>query len=192
MGRADTEGVEDARTDEAGFGLIELLVAMMILSVGLLALVAGFSSGGTAIRNASKVSTATALADSQMEAYRAIRYGMIALETSSVTLADGNSTYASDPARRGGQTMAVTATCTSPILDTCKARRTAQGPDGRPYLVDTYVFSETPVSGSRPVKSVTIVVRSSVSPYKAYVRAQSTFDCSTGQTSDPSVPLSGC
>ena len=31
--------------DEAGFGLVELLIAMTIMSIGIFAVVAGFSSG---------------------------------------------------------------------------------------------------------------------------------------------------
>ena len=57
------------RTEE-GFGLVELLVALTILSIGIFALVAGFSSGFGAINRASKTSTAGTLADQQMETFR--------------------------------------------------------------------------------------------------------------------------
>ncbi len=43
---------------------------MTVLSIGIFALVAGFSSGFGAINRASKTSTAGALADQQMEAFR--------------------------------------------------------------------------------------------------------------------------
>src|SRR5262249_61284681 len=65
---------------EAGFGLIELLMAMVILNIGILAIVAAFSSSQFALNRASKISTASALADSQMELFRAIKNDSIALD----------------------------------------------------------------------------------------------------------------
>jgi type II secretory pathway pseudopilin PulG len=55
---------------EAGFGLVELLMAMTILNVGILAVVAGFNSGIVALRRSGAISTGTVLADKQMELYR--------------------------------------------------------------------------------------------------------------------------
>ena len=56
--------------NESGFGLIELLIAMVILQVALLGIVAVFSSGAIAMGRASKLGTASVLADRQMEQYR--------------------------------------------------------------------------------------------------------------------------
>src|ERR671933_5925 len=84
-----------ARAD-AGFGMIELLLAMIVISVGILALFAMFNSGMTQIRRASSVSTAAALADSELEKYRAIQFDAIGLVDASVTGAD--STYKGDVA----------------------------------------------------------------------------------------------
>ena len=58
--------------DECGFGMLELLMAMVMLNVGILAIVAAFSSGSRALARASRVSTAAALADTQIEAYRGL------------------------------------------------------------------------------------------------------------------------
>ena len=55
---------------EEGFGLIELLISMVVLNVGILALMAAFNSGALALRRASELSTAAAIADMQMELYR--------------------------------------------------------------------------------------------------------------------------
>src|SRR5215213_3405714 len=57
--------------NEEGFQLVEILIAMTILAIGISAIVAGFSSGMIAVVNAGRASTAAALADKQMEAYRA-------------------------------------------------------------------------------------------------------------------------
>ena len=55
---------------EEGMSLIELLIAMAVMSIGIAALVAGFSSGILSVNRARVTSTAGALADKQMELYR--------------------------------------------------------------------------------------------------------------------------
>ena len=55
---------------EEGMTLIELLIAMVVMSIGIAALVAGFSSGVVSIGHARTASTAGTLADQQMETFR--------------------------------------------------------------------------------------------------------------------------
>src|SRR4051794_20655157 len=55
------------------------MIAMIVMAIGITAIVAGFSSGIIALSNASHAGTAGTLADRQMEAYRALSYGQIAL-----------------------------------------------------------------------------------------------------------------
>src|SRR6266550_3173599 len=81
---AETRPVKVRAREEGGFGLIELVIAMFMLNVGILALVAAFNSGAIALRRASHTSTAASLADSQMELYRALTYSQIGLDTTSV------------------------------------------------------------------------------------------------------------
>src|SRR5947207_3444492 len=73
---------------EAGFGLIELLIAMTVMVIGISAIVAGFSSSILALGRASHVATAGTLADKQMEAYRALGYSKIKLNTGLAATAD--------------------------------------------------------------------------------------------------------
>ena len=47
---------------------------MLVLSIGIMAIVAGFSAGFLAVDRASRTSTAGTLADKQMEAYRALPF----------------------------------------------------------------------------------------------------------------------
>src|SRR5436305_15235856 len=91
---ADREFVGLRLRSERGMGLIELLMAMVMLNIGILAIVASFNSGIFALNRASKISTASALADSQMELYRAITYTAIALDSTS--LASLDNTYKCD------------------------------------------------------------------------------------------------
>lgn len=80
--------------DERGVGLVELLIAMLVLNLGIFATLGAFTSGAVAIRNASRISTAAAIADKQMEAFRNTAYANItASGPANVTGADGR-TYA--------------------------------------------------------------------------------------------------
>ena len=164
------------RREETGFGLVELLAAMMVLAVGILAVVAAFTSGTVALRRASALSTATAIADAQMERYRAIRYAAIGFEAAELASANADPVYTQD-APAGGQ---VVVPCASPPPPSCDPSRTAPGADGRSYRVNTYIVERSETSDGRPVKVVTVVVRDEADLAKALVRQQSTFDRSFG------------
>jgi len=159
-----------------GFGLIELLVSMVVLNVGILALIAAFQSGAFALARASKLSSAAAIADIQMERYRGLTYAAIALDAGTLSTDMGDSVYAGDSAFDLSQ---VTTTCVG-VPDECRPIRTLTGPDGKNYRIDTYIVTDS-VSSSRIFKRVTIVVRDarflSGSPL---ARIESTFDESTG------------
>jgi type II secretory pathway pseudopilin PulG len=168
---------------EHGFGLIELLMAMVMLNIGILAIVAAFNSGMFAINRASKISTASALADSQMEQYRAITYSAIALD--STALGSVDNTYkcdsalgASCPNSTSGE---ATTTCSgSPLPNECVPSRSVTGADHKNYRVDTYITMTTPPNG-RALKVVTVVVRDgNALSARPYARVTSTFDASTG------------
>jgi len=168
---------------EQGFGLIELLMAMVMLNIGILAVVAAFNAGIVTINRASKVTTASALADQQLERYRALTYAAIALDATSVSSVDN--TYkcdsalgASCPNSTSGE---LTTTCSgSPLPNECLPSRSVTGADRKQYRVDTYITSSTP-TGGRALKIVTVVVRDArrLSARPLY-RAASTFDQSTG------------
>src|SRR5688500_6769155 len=84
---------------EGGFGLVELLVAMVVLSVAVMSLVAALSSSYLSVVRASRIATSSAIASAQMERYRAVKYADIQLSSSSVGGADA--TYTGDPAYTG-------------------------------------------------------------------------------------------
>ena len=168
---------------EAGFGLVELLMAMVMLNVGILAIVAAFNSGIFALNRASRISTGSALADAQMELYRALNYSAIALDTTSLGSVDN--TYRCDSALGGScpnsTSPEVTASCSgSPLPNECNPSRVVTGADRKSYRVDTYITTTTPASG-RSVKLVTVVVRNgSALSARPFARLSSTFDQSTG------------
>jgi len=88
--------------------MIELVAAMSILAVGLLTLIATFSSGYVAINRASTAGTASTLADTTIESYHGKPYS---------ALADGTTTktYSSitAPPSPDGRTYTVTSTIAS-------------------------------------------------------------------------------
>jgi Tfp pilus assembly protein PilV len=162
--------------DQDGFGLIELLVAMLILNIGLLALLAGMVSGTTTVRRASRIATASTLADTQMELYRGLTYGAIALDPSTIP---ATAPYTTDTAYSASQ---VTAPCSGSVSShpECNASRTVTGPDHGVYELDTFITYTTPASG-RQVKLVTVAVRDVRNPSgHPLARVVSAFDASTG------------
>lgn len=60
--------------NEDGFGLIELLIALLVLNIGIFATLGAFASAATTIRRASHISAAAALADRYMECFRNTAY----------------------------------------------------------------------------------------------------------------------
>ena len=157
-----------ARAHEDGIGLIELVIAMAILTVGLLAILATFSSGMTALAVSSRTANASTLADSQMQLYRALTYCSIRLRDGSIPATapytnaphhDAAATKVTDTAP--GSCGTSTLTCPAPpgALKECEATRTVTGPDGRSYRIDTYIVTKSVGSPARETKKVTVVVR---------------------------------
>jgi Tfp pilus assembly protein PilE len=111
--------------EDRGVGLVELLIALLVLNIGIFATLAAFTSGALAIRRASHVSTASALADKNMETYRDMAYGSMTNGTTTglQTGADGR-TYSVQVVVSGGtvaestggstQVKVVTVTVTDP------------------------------------------------------------------------------
>ena len=183
-------------SDQAGFGMIELLIAMTVMSVGILAVFAIFQSALVHTRRASTISTTAALADTEMENYRAVKYETIGLAEADVEAADA--TYADDSAFRAISTpeneldsTVVMAACPATPCTESVPTKTASGADGRSYRIDTYVTWQTvaasdPDAGGplaaptgRNVKLLTIVVRDEATA-RTYARVVSSFDESTG------------
>ena len=149
---------------------------MVILNVGLIAIMGSFVTGSQSIRRASRIANASTLADTQMELYRALTYGAIALDPSTVP---STAPYTTDSAYNASQ---VTATCSGavPSNNQCNASRTVTGPDHGTYRVDTYIVLRTP-TGGRVVKLVTVVARDSTNlTGPPLARRASSFDQSTG------------
>ncbi|NUR78775.1 MAG: type II secretion system protein [Thermoleophilia bacterium] len=195
-------------TGEEGFGLIELLIAMVVMQIALLAIIGAFGASAVGLARASRLNTAAVLADTQIELYRAMPYDAIGLDTAG---APTTGTYVSDTSfcpsgqtpvcgntaprnNAGGGSWSCTATSgTTAVsvyfsangINPCVAHRLVSSttqppsPDKQTYYVDTYVSWAAPVTASRAVKQVSVVVRNSTNG-RALASQVSTFDCSTG------------
>jgi prepilin-type N-terminal cleavage/methylation domain-containing protein len=141
---------------EEGMTLIELLIAMVIMSIGIAALVAGFSSGVLSINRARLASTAGSLADQRMELYRQAAFTSLPIGLQTPTT----------PAGPEGHTywMQVEGAWT------CAVGTYSAGPPAS--------CSGTPAS--RPVKLMTITVRDGSSTAKVLFGESATFEASTG------------
>lgn len=153
---------------ERGFGLLELVVAVVVLNVGLLALLAALQNGVASVRRSSRLSTAAALADSQLERYRALPFASVALDATRAAAVDA--AYRADLA--AGAAL-VTRDCGGVLSADCLPTQLPTGPDGAAYRVDTYVLAR-----SARLREVTVVVRDGLRPVVTLARAATTFDAS--------------
>jgi prepilin-type N-terminal cleavage/methylation domain-containing protein len=185
--------------NEAGFGLVELLIAMTVMAIGISAIVAAMSSGFVAINRARDASTAAALADTQMEAYRALPNCGIYLEESTIVSAGADYTadvaYNADPTKRVGTSAPLldpSAPCEQPTPSTSltTAHQSLTGADYRSYPVDTYIVRSTAASGG-DAKQVTLVVHDPQNT-KVLLRESSTFAPPTGCNNKYSQVSKGC
>lgn len=175
--------------DESGFGLLELLMAMVMLNVGILAIVAAFNAGAVALTRASRISTAAAIADSQMEAFRGLKYSNIVQTTTEWNAAVADATWTTDTAYQTNMNpppapkslVATVSTCPANVPSSaCDPSYTTTGADGRSYRVDTYLYYDQPSSGGQ-LKTVTVVVRAGTALGRSFARQTSTFDPSSSQ-----------
>jgi type II secretory pathway pseudopilin PulG len=187
---ADSAPVYTRARDESGFGLLELVMAMVMLNVGILAIVAAFSSGNAALARAGQVATAATLADKQIESYRGLIYDNIVFTTSEWNAALADSTYKADtaytsnmqnPVSPKGLAATLTNCPTNVPTTSCDPSYTMSGPDHRSYRVDTYLYYDAPGGGSQ-LKTVTVVVRPANNVSMSLARVTSTFDSSTNPT----------
>jgi Tfp pilus assembly protein PilV len=174
--------------DESGFGMLELLMAMVMLNVGILAIVAAFSSGNAALSRANRISTAGALANKQMEVYRGLKYDNIVFLTSEWNSAIADSTYTADTTYQQNMSspvapkalVATVSTCPANVpASACDPSYTITGADHRSYRVDTYLYFDTPSYGNQ-LRTVTVVIRDPDDLTRTFARVTSTFDPSIG------------
>jgi hypothetical protein len=114
--------------------MVELLAAITIMAVGLMAVFAMFQTGLMQIRRASTITTAAALSDTEMEKYRAIKYESLGLDDADVAAVDA--TYTSDSAYRDDTSPSTTLSASVTATQTSITVASAAGfPTVAPYLI---------------------------------------------------------
>ena len=196
---------------EAGFGLIELVISMVIMQVALLALLAAFSTSASALGHAGQVNTAVVLADAQMELYRSMPYDAIGLDTAGAPtsgryIANTQVCPAGPPVcnntgpKNNGapnnlfvSPWSCTAASGSTSVSTyysanganpCIADRTVSGagsPEGKTYYVDTYILWALGASPGNRRTKLVSVIVRNSAGTTELAKVQGSFDCSTSQ-----------
>jgi type II secretory pathway pseudopilin PulG len=153
---------------EAGQGLIELLAAMTVLSIALMALMAGYDTAFLSLHSSAQKSVASTLANQQIELYNALSYSKIGLDATTLTGIQTpgtfyDATYVADEAtldNTANDADVTIANCGSTA--NCLPVQTLTGTDGRHYRLETFVrdITNTSVSNiSWTTREVTVIVR---------------------------------
>lgn len=143
-----------------GFMLVELLVASVVLSVALLALMAVYDSAFMSLHKAAQKTAAATLAQNQLELYSALSYTDVGLDAASLTAAKADATYAADESGltpSGGSDVTLGSSC----ADTqCLPIQTLTGNDRKSYTVETFIRDVDNLGYSgRPERVVSVIVR---------------------------------
>ncbi len=120
--------------NEKGFTLIEVLIAMVILTVGILAMMTMQTRAVTANYRASTMTRASSVAAEQMERFQLIDY----LDS---TLTNGVHPAVADPATNYPITWTVTDN--SPVIGTKRIAVTVQVPNNGPTVTYEYIKHKT-------------------------------------------------
>ena len=180
--------------------MVELIAAIAVLTIALMALLAGYGSAFTSMRLASQKTTASQLASSQLELYRALPYQNIGLDSDTVsdigddTSGNYNELYSDDVALIGvvdtSGVQAPSGTVNDVAIDSCSTVapaaacepvQTVTGHDGHSYEIESFVVDTQAVSTTTGVswteRIVTIVVRNAeASGDPELLRIASAFD----------------
>jgi Tfp pilus assembly protein PilV len=152
--------------DEGGMGLVELLVAMFVLMVALLALAAGYETAAISVHNANNKTVAAKLAASQIELYQSLKVSSIGLDQTTLTNVQTSgsgsydSTYVSDEAGLSptGTDHTILGCGTSAQ---CSPIQDVTGPENHPYRIETFIrdVTNTGAAGTWQERFVTVIVR---------------------------------
>lgn len=174
------------RNDD-GFLLVELIAAMVIITVALLALLGAYDESWLSLRAGAKNSSAALIGNNQLELYASLPYANIGWYSSS-TLTTAEAAwpdYSTDEATLNAVasgTDYIGGSCTSTSsLPQCQPVQTVTGGDGHTYKLETFIRlianPHAPSGTTWNEKVVTVVVRDlSVSGDPKVVTIQTAFD----------------
>jgi len=194
--------------EEGGQGMIELIMAVVLITIALLALMASYDGAFISLHKSSRTNAAAQLADTQLELYSSL-YALntsdpnaqIGLSSSLLTTAKANdANYSTDEAALTPSGTDVTNASCSTTTAQCKPVQTVTGLDGKSYKMETFVrdisqtltcttTTTTPCSLTTKQREVTVIIRdpnTSGTP-KVYT-ASAAFDCGPVGSSACALP----
>jgi len=159
---------------EEGFGMLELLMAVVMLSIALMALMGVFASGTLALRSSASTSNGTVVADKVMEVYRELKDCAVYLSSSTIPTSGqyytqyyadtsayanvgvysaSNHLWATEATSSGTYSPIPTSLpgclpSPAPSPDPTQAVQNITGPDGLSYLVFSYIVIVQPTGPS--------------------------------------------
>lgn len=147
--------------EEGGFLMLELLMAVVVLSIAIMAIMAGYDSAFMSLHHSARTTSASNIADNQMELYNALSYSSIGLDTTTLSsVKASNSTYTTDESTLTNQATATDHTFSCGTASQCLPVQTITGDDHRSYTVETFIRDVPSLSYSgRSEREVTIIVR---------------------------------
>lgn len=173
--------VESIRTKahrQEGFGLIELLASMVVLSIAVAALLTAFTSSTRSLGRAGERGTATTLVESQLELYRKLAWDEICIDASQLSVAPAsyltpNPSDSWFPTSPSPQVECATG-------GTLPVQGKVTGADNHSYRIDTYIKYEesadgTPITTLKRVWVVVYRVNGDDSPPSRLTRASSSY-----------------
>jgi len=173
--------------DEGGQGILELVIAIAIINVAILAMFSMFQAGALSVLRASRLSNGAVVAEKQAELYRAMLYKDIQLNDGLVTSAASDSLHTAASQWGSSTAQVKSTTCTDTLPECRPIQSSVTGADGRAYRVDTYIRAVTPLSG-RAGKQVTVVVRLASDSSRVLATLTSNYDLATGCTTNAAAP----
>ena len=175
--------------DERGMGMIEMIAAVVVITVALLALMASYDQAFFSLHNSARKTAAASLAETQLELYSSF-YGdttttevtggttttvplpvaQIGLNSSLLTTAKASDAfYLSDENALGVTGTDVTYSGCSTTTAQCEpVQLNVTGNDGKKYRVETFIIDtnesiscsgQTTSCGTTPQREVTVIVR---------------------------------
>lgn len=185
--------------NEDGFLMIEVVAAIMIITIALLAVMAGYDAAFISLHKANQKAVAAKLANQQLELYGALSYDAIGLDpTVTANVGDPNnaaydSLYATNSILDGlwytdtngnpaqypsGTVNDVTTTGACGSTPNCLPIQTVTGPDNKSYRIETFIRDDDHTSNHRwTTRDVTVIVRDpSVTGDPEIVSAETGFD----------------
>jgi Tfp pilus assembly protein PilV len=163
---------------EGGFLTIELMAAIVIISIAVLALMAAYDQSFFSLHSSAKTSAAGQLAENQLELYASLPYASVGLDSATLaTTKSTDSTYSTDESGLTGTGSDVTiSNCGS--TPQCSPVQNLTGSDGKSYKLETFIrLVANPSVTTWSEKVVTVIVRNnSVSGTPKVLAMQTAFD----------------